>query len=75
MRKKVKATAVPMLVHEIIYTDTQYFSLKKETLCNMVIQGLGFERLMDIGKDILDKTKSLSFNLNDINTELFPVML
>ena len=75
MRKKVKATAVPMLVHEIIYTDTQYFSLKKETLCNMVIQGLGFERLMDIGKDILDKTKSLSFNLNDINTELFPEML
>lgn len=34
MRKKVKATTVPMLVHEIIYTDTQYFSLKKETLCN-----------------------------------------
>ena len=52
MRKKVKATAVPMLVHEIIYTDTQYFSLKKETLCNMVIQGLGFERLMDIGNEI-----------------------
>ena len=75
MRKKVKATTVPMLVHEIIYTDTQYFSLKKETLCNMVIQGLGFEKLMDIGKDILDKTKSLSFNLNDINTELFPEML
>ena len=75
MRKKVKATAVPMLVHEIIYTDTQYFSLKKETLCNMVVKGLGFERLMDIGKDILDKTKTLSFNLNDINTELFPEML
>lgn len=75
MRKKVKATTVPMLVHEIIYTDTQYFSLKKETLCNMVVQGLGFERLIEIGKNILDKTKTLSFNLNDINTELFPEML
>ncbi len=64
-----------MLVHEIIYADSQYFSLKKETLCNMVVQGLGFERLTDIGNDILDKTKILGFNLNDINTELFPEML
>lgn len=75
MRKKVKGSAIPMLVHEIINMDTKYFSLKKETLCNMVVQGLGFERLTDIGSDILDKTKSLSFNLNDINTELFPEML
>ena len=75
MRKKLKGFAVPMLVHEIIYADSQYFSLKKETLCNMVVQGLGFERLTDIGNDILDKTKSLGFNLNDINTELFPEML
>lgn len=75
MRKKLKGFAVPMLVHEIIYADSQYFSLKKETLCNMVVQGLGFERLTDIGNDILDKTKNLGFNLNDINTELFPEML
>ncbi len=75
MRKKVKGSAIPMLVHEIINVDTKYFSLKKETLCNMVVQGLGFEKLTDIGSDILDKTKSLSFNLNDINTELFPEML
>lgn len=75
MRKKVKATSVPMLIHEIIYSDTQYFSLKKETLCNMIVQGLGFEKLVDIGTDILDKTKTLSFNLNDMNTELFPEML
>lgn len=75
MRKKLKGFAVPMLVHEIIYADSQYFSLKKETLCNMVVQGLGFERLTDIGNDILDKTKILGFNLNDINTELFPEML
>lgn len=75
MRKKLKGFAVPMLVHEIIYADSQYFSLKKETLCNMVVQGLGFERLTDIGDDILDKTKILGFNLNDINTELFPEML
>ena len=75
MRKKLKGFAVPMLVHEIIYADSQYFSLKKETLCNMGVQGLGFERLTDIGNDILDKTKSLGFNLNDINTELFPEML
>lgn len=63
------------VIDEIIYADSQYFSLKKETLCNMVVQGLGFEKLTDIGNDILDKTKSLSFNLNDINTELFPEML
>lgn len=75
MRKKVKATSIPMLVYEIISTDTQYFSLKKETLYNMIVQGLGFERLGDIGHDILDKRKNLIFNLNDTNTELFPEML
>ena len=49
MRKKLKGFAVPMLVHEMIYADSQYFSLKKETLCNMVVQVLGLKGLQTLG--------------------------
>lgn len=75
MRKKVKASSLPKLVYEVLYKDGQYFSLKKETIFNMIVQGLGFEKVIDMGSDIVDERKTLSFNLNDINTELFPEML
>ena len=60
MRKKVRVS-LPKLIHEVIYIDIQYFKLRKETLYNLIIQGLGFEKLLEIG--------------GDINTELFQEMM
>lgn len=74
MRKKVRVS-LPKLIHEVIYIDIQYFKLRKETLYNLIIQGLGFEKLLEIGGDLLDERKTISFNLNDINTELFQEMM
>lgn len=74
MRKKVRVS-LPKLIHEVIYRDIRYFGMKKETIYNNIVHGLGFEKLLDIGGELIDEKKSISFNLNEINTELFPEML
>ena len=76
MRKKIRVK-IPKLAYEVISKDVEYFNLKKETLYNIIIKELGFERFTEIGYDIfsLDEKRESYFNLNEINTELVPKMM
>lgn len=76
MRKKIR-TKIPKLAYEVITKDVEYFNMKKETLYNMIIKELGFEKFTEIGYDLfsLDTKGEVYFNLNEINTELVPKMI
>ena len=76
MRKKIRIK-IPKLAYEVINKDVEYFNLKKETLYNIIIKELGFEKFTEIGYDIfsLDEKREVYFNLNEINTELVPKMI
>lgn len=74
MRRKVRVT-FPKLVQEILYKDKEYFELKKETICNLIVEGLGFEKGLEVSFDIFDEKKSSIFSLNEKNTKYFPDML
>ena len=64
MRRKIRVT-FPKLVQEVLQVDQEYFSLKKETLYNLIIEGLGFQEITSIGADIIDEKRSINFNLNE----------
>lgn len=74
MRRKVRVT-FPKLVQEVLQTDREYFGMKGETLFNLIVEGLGFERGLELGLDTVDEKKSIIFSLNEKNTKLFPDML
>ena len=74
MRRKIRVT-FPKLVQEILQIDQEYFNLKKETLYNLIIEGLGFQEITSIGSDIIDEKRSINFNLNEKNSKLFSEML
>lgn len=74
MRRKMRVS-FPKFVQEVLQTDKEYFNLKKETICNLIVEGLGFEKISTIGSDILDEKRSINFNLNEKNTKLFNEML
>ena len=74
MRRKVRVT-FPKLVQEVLRADREYFEMKGETLFNLIVEGLGFERGLEIGLDTIDEKKSILFTLNEKNTKLFPDML
>ncbi len=48
----------------------EYFSISRDGICNLVIQGLGFENTISYHKKLMDETKILNFNLNEKNTEV-----
>ena len=56
MRRKIRVT-FPKLVQEVLQIDQEYFNLKKETLYNLIIEGLGFQEITSIGADIIDEKK------------------
>lgn len=74
MRRKVRIT-FPKLVYEVLQVDKEYFGLKGERLFNLIVGNLGFEKGLDINIDYIDEKKSITFNLNEKNTKLFPDML
>lgn len=74
MRRKIRVT-FPKLVQEILEIDQEYFNLKKETLYNLIIEGLGFQEITSIGLDIIDEKRSINFNLNEKNSKLLSEML
>lgn len=74
MRRKVRVT-FPKLVQEVLQMDIKYFEMKKETLFNLIVEGLGFEKGLDIGFETVDEKKSILFTLNEKNTKFFPDML
>ena len=74
MRRKIRVT-FPKLVQEVLQIDQEYFNLKKETLYNLIIEGLGFQEVTSIGLDIIDEKRSINFNLNEKNSKLFSEML
>ena len=39
MRRKIRVT-FPKLVQEVLQIDQEYFNLKKETIYNLIIEGL-----------------------------------
>ena len=65
MRRKIRVT-FPKLVQEVLQIDQEYFNLKKETIYNLIIEGLGFQEISSIGADIIDEKRSINFNLNEI---------
>ena len=65
----------PKLVQEVLQIDQEYFNLKKETIYNLIIEGLGFQEISSIGADIIDEKRSINFNLNEKNSKLFSEML
>lgn len=73
MRKRVRVS-IPRFSIEILERDMKYFSISRDGICNLVIQGLGFENTMSYHKKLMDGTKILNFNLNEKNTELFEAM-
>ena len=73
MRRKIRVT-FPKLVQEVLQIDQEYFNLKKETLYNLIIEGLGFQEVTSIGLDIIDEKRSINFNLNEKNSKLFSEM-
>ena len=75
MRKKIRVK-IPKLVYDVMIQDMKYLDLKKETLYNIILQELGFERINEIGKELLslDEKKQIAFNLNDMNTSLISAM-
>ncbi|MBM6823104.1 hypothetical protein H5986_10590, partial [Fusobacterium mortiferum] len=48
MRRKVRVT-FPKLVQEVLQVDKEYFEMKGETLFNLIVEGLGFERGFELG--------------------------
>lgn len=74
MRRKVRLT-FPKLVQEVLEIDKDYFDLKNETICNLIIEGLGFKGTIEIGFDSLDEKRSISINLNEKNSKYLPDML
>ena len=74
MRRKIRVT-FPKLVQEVLQIDQEYFNLKKETLYNLIIEGLGFQEVTSIGLDIIDEKRSINFNLNEKNSKLFSEVL
>lgn len=75
MRKKIRVK-IPKLVYDVMIQDMKYLDLKKETLYNIILQELGFEKINEIGKELLslDEKKQIAFNLNDMNTSLILAM-
>lgn len=70
MRRKIRVT-FPKLVQEVLQIDQEYFNLKKETLYNLIIEGLGFQEITSIGVDIIDEKRSINFNLNEKKVNYF----
>ncbi len=75
MRKRAKVT-LPKLIKEILLQDLNYFGLKMETLCNLIIKEMGYDKTLRV-HDIISSEKKvmISFNLNERNTRFFRDML
>lgn len=58
MRRKVRVT-FPKLVQEVLQADREYFGMKGETLFNLIVEGLGFERGLELGLDTVDEKNPL----------------
>ena len=56
MRKRVRVS-IPRFSIEIIEKDMEYFSISRDRICNLVIQGLGFENTISYHKKLMDGTK------------------
>lgn len=54
MRKKVRLS-ISRLVYEVMEKDIAYFGMKRETLYNSILQGIGFENVLEIGYTALDE--------------------
>lgn len=74
MRRKVRVT-FPKYVYEVLQKDKEYLDLKYETLYNLIVEGLGFKQIYELGLEVVDEKKSILFTLNDKNTKLFLEML
>lgn len=47
LRKRVKLS-VPKLIKEIFDKDIEYFNIKLEKLCNIIVQEMGYEPVLRI---------------------------
>lgn len=75
MRKRVKVS-IPKLIKEILTKDVEYFSLKRERLCNIILQEMGYDKTLRLHDKITsDRKISINFNLNERNTLFFKDMI
>lgn len=75
MRKRAKLT-LPKLIKEILLQDVEYFGIKLETLCNLILKEMGYDQTLRIHDRIANEKKViLAFNLNEKNTVYFEDML
>ena len=75
MRKKVRIT-LPKLIKDVLSEDLNYFEMKMEKLCNIIIQETGYDptlRIHDMLKE--DIKEQLGFNLTEYNTKIYKNMV
>lgn len=65
--------AFPKLVQEVLQIDKEYFGMKGETLFNLIVEGLGFEKGLELGLDTVDEKKSILFTLNEKIRSFFQI--
>lgn len=75
LRKRIKLS-IPKLIKEILDKDTEYYGIKLEKLCNVVVQEMGYEETLRIHDKLKsDRKIPITFNLTDRNTKFLPSML
>lgn len=75
LRKRIKLS-IPKLIKEILDKDIDYYGIKIEKLCNIVVQEMGYEEVLRIHDKLKsDRKIPITFNLTDRNTKFLPSML
>lgn len=75
LRKRVKLS-IPKLIKEILDKDIEYFNIKLEKLCNIVVQEMGYEQVLRIQDKLKNERKiPITFNLNERNTKFLQDMI
>ncbi|MGL5764040.1 MAG: hypothetical protein ACRCX8_00220 [Sarcina sp.] len=75
MRKRVKLS-IPKLIKEILDKDIEYFNIKLEKLCNIIVQEMGYEPVLRIQDKLKNERKiPITFNLNERNTKFLQDMI
>lgn len=75
LRKRVKLS-VPKLIKEIFDKDIEYFNIKLEKLCNIIVQEMGYESVLRIQDKLKNERKiPITFNLKERNTKFLQDMI
>ncbi len=74
-RRRVRLS-IPKLIKEVLLEDMKYFNLKMDKLCNMIVEEMGYSKLLKFHKKLrLEKKLIINFNLTQRNTKYFKDMV